>query len=179
MFPGFASTPKTMKSLLVNLALATLLVCTFISNIVWAVYHFPDEGAREADPTPPNLGRRFAPEENPSMWAALEDTKKVVDPKLGTELTQIYNNYIQSQSEMDETSSSVGDEIEYVLVDVAFSKKLDKEEAREVLRPAVQVDFIECFGYMCSVRIPVSALKDISQLEAVHLLHLARGTTHS
>jgi hypothetical protein len=172
-----------MKSLLASLVLVTFLIFTLWSNIVWAVYRFPDEtGAVEADPTPPKFGRRFAEmEENPSLWSALEDTKKSSDPKLGTELTQIYNNYLQRQSEHDgaASSSSVENEMEYVLVDLAFTTKLNNEEAREVLRPVVPVDFIECFGYMCSVRIPVSALNDIAQLEAVQLLHLASGTTHS
>jgi hypothetical protein len=47
---------------------------------------------------------------------------------------------------------------EYISVDIAFTSPLDKESARDVLSPAVQVDFIECFGHLCSVRIPVSAL---------------------
>jgi hypothetical protein len=37
------------------------------------------------------------------------------------------------------------------------------------LSPAVPVDFIECFATMCSVRILVSALKDVSSLDSVQL----------
>jgi hypothetical protein len=48
----------------------------------------------------------------------------------------------------------------------------------DLLRPAVPVDFIECFATMCSTRIPVRALKDISSLESVQLLWSVQATTN-
>jgi Subtilase family len=104
------------------------------------------------------------------------DSKSSVDPKLGTELTELYETYIQ-ESEAEGPTAPGGEE-EYIAVDISFKSPVDNEQATDLLSPAVPVDFIECFATMCSTHVPVSALKDISNLESVQLLRSVQATTN-
>ena len=115
-------------------------------------------------------------EENQRTLTAVV-TKDSVDPKLGTKLTQLYQDYILRANNSDASGPQNKDD--YVAVDVAFTSILDKDSAKEVLRPAVQVDFIACFQYMCSVRVPVVALKAISSINSVQSLHSAEFITQT
>jgi hypothetical protein len=137
-------------------------------------------GDTELDPCRPSgahsfpgrfLGRRrcflfgtttFGVEERPV--ALVNATKDSVDPQLGTILTERYENYIRDK---DASSGlSVPEVEEYIAVDSSFTSIIDNEQAKEVLSTVVSVDFISCFAHMCSLRIPVNSLKDISRLDS-------------
>jgi Subtilase family len=113
------------------------------------------------------------------LWCQLiaSAAKNGVDPKLGTELSELYENYLQSGVTSGQPSSPQEGE-QYIFVDVSFTSDINNDLAKELLSPAAQVDFIECFATMCSVRIPVRSLKDISKLDSVQLLQSVQATTN-
>jgi Subtilase family len=102
--------------------------------------------------------------------------KSSVDPKLGTVLTQVYETYINSVGE--DSGPSAPAQTEYISVDIAFTDSVDNESAKEALSSAaVEVDVINCFARVCSVRIPVSTLKDISNVDSVVKLKAVQAST--
>jgi Subtilase family len=113
---------------------------------------------------------------HPPLASAADLKKSSVDPKLGTELTERYETYIQETEAQG--PSAPGGEKEYIAVDISFTSPVDNAEATDLLRSATSVDFIECFATMCSTRIPVRALPDISNLDSVQLLRSVQATTN-
>ena len=103
---------------------------------------------------------------------SLTVTKDTVDPKLGTYLTQMSQDFMLTSRD-----ASTPQEDEYIAVDITFKRILDNERAKEVLRPAVEVERIECFQYMCSTRIPVSALQNIANIDVVRSVKIVDPTT--
>jgi hypothetical protein len=74
---------------------------------------------------------------------------------------------------------SAPEEDEYNAVDVSFTRPMDNAQAKEVLSTViVQVDFINCFARMCSVRLPVRIKGYLPPGYSVQLLRSVRATTN-
>jgi hypothetical protein len=112
--------------------------------------------------------------------ALVNATKDLVDPKLGTILTELYENFIRDKD--TSLGLSVPEVEVYIAVDIFFTPLIDNAQAKEVLTVStviVQVvDFMECFACICSVRLPVGAWKDISRLDSEQLLRSVQATTN-
>lgn len=105
--------------------------------------------------------------------ASLNFTKGMVDPKLGTELTELYVDYVT-------TGDALGPvEEQNIALDIAFTTPIDKESAKMLLSPIIEVDYIECVGYLCSVRVPVSVLAEIASLNSVHFLRAIKAAVNA
>ena len=99
-------------------------------------------------------------------------TKSAVDAKLGTALTQKYQDFLLTSRD-----TSGPQEDEYIAVDITFKNILDSQSAKAALLPAVEVDIIECYKYICSTRVPVRALQDVSNIEAVQSVRKVEAIT--
>jgi hypothetical protein len=148
-------------------------VALLLSQVIisWALNHFPNGNG---DAKKDSGGRQ-----NSAKDRSLTAFKSSVDPKLGSELSSIYIEYIQSGdagygADLGPSSPSVET---YLSVDVVFTDNMDNESAKALLSP-LGVQIINCFASMCSVRIPIASLKAISKMDSVLLLQPVKAITN-
>jgi Subtilase family len=140
---------------------------------------------QEVSGEPKSLPNAYRPSEATERWLQQQQwntTKSAVHPKLGTELTQLYQDHLLSQNDSvsgDAAAASSIAEEESIAVDITFTSAMDLTRATALLTPfGSNVEVLSCFGVQCSVRLPVARVSEIATLPQVHLLRRVQAMTH-
>jgi hypothetical protein len=115
-----------MKSLSVT-ALTAFHLSTQAFNTVVASFHgFQDDTAFETTPVHANSGR-FLSMDDLFSASSYPIAKSSVEPKLGTELTQIYDSFVSTFHSFGPSSPQ---EEKVIAVDIAFKNVVDRNTAK-------------------------------------------------
>ena len=132
----------TMKVFQVNVYCLVALPFVQVKNGVWGVYHFPEDDALTTNPVQADA-------------VSFVENKGGVDPKLGSDLTQIYESYIRISE--DSSDPSIPHAKEYISVDIRlrapWTMKKRKRRYTQPLKSTISVALRICVPYVFRLKL--------------------------